>query len=191
MIGKKIGKIIFLVFVFTFISIFIYTKYLKEKPTTLIEDEEIDEIIVSNSNIIDDVKYNTNDADGNEYIITALKGEIDYSDANVIYLTQVKAIINLSNSDSVNITSDFGRYNSENLDTIFSKNVIIDYLDNKITSEYLDFSFQRNSMVISRNVVYYNLDNILKADVLEMNIKSKDTKIFMYEKDEKVNIKSK
>ena len=46
-------------------------------------------------------------------------------------------------------------------------------------------------MVISRNVVYYNLDNILKADVLEMNIKSKDTKIFMYEKDEKVNIKSK
>ena len=106
MIGKKIGKIIFLVFVFTFISIFIYTKYLKEKPTTLIEDEEIDEIIVSNSNIIDDVKYNTNDADGNEYIITALKGEIDYSDANVIYLTQVEAIINLSNSDSVNITSE-------------------------------------------------------------------------------------
>ena len=46
-------------------------------------------------------------------------------------------------------------------------------------------------MVISKNVVYENLENILRADVLEMNIKTKDTKIYMYEKDKKVNIKSK
>ena len=32
-----------------------------------------------------------------------------------------------------------GKYNSENFDTIFSKNVIINYLDNKITGEYLRF----------------------------------------------------
>ena len=37
-------------------------------------------------------------------------------------------------------------------------------------------------MIISRNVVYTNLENILKADVIEINIKTKDTKIFMYEK---------
>ena len=46
-------------------------------------------------------------------------------------------------------------------------------------------------MIISREVVYNNLENILKADVIEMNIKTKDTKIFMYEEKEKVNIKSK
>ena len=33
--------------------------------------------------------------------------------------------------------------------------------------------------------------NILRADALEMNIKTKDTKIFMYEKEKKVNIQSK
>jgi len=77
------------------------------------------------------------------------------------------------------------------LDTIFSRDVIINYLDNKITGEYLDSSIQRNLMIISRNVIYTNLENILKADVIEMNIDTKDSKIFMYKNKEKVNIKSK
>ena len=46
-------------------------------------------------------------------------------------------------------------------------------------------------MLVSRNVIYSNLKNILKADVIELNIKTKDTKIFMYENEKKVNIKSK
>ena len=46
-------------------------------------------------------------------------------------------------------------------------------------------------MIISRDILYNNLDTILKADVIELDIKSKDTKIFMYEKEKKVNIKSK
>ena len=46
-------------------------------------------------------------------------------------------------------------------------------------------------MIISRNVTYNNLKNTLKADVIELNIETKDTKIFMYEKEKKVNIKSK
>ena len=46
-------------------------------------------------------------------------------------------------------------------------------------------------MIISKDVVYNNLKNTLKADVIEINIKTKDTKIFMYEKEKKVKIKSK
>ena len=64
-------------------------------------------------------------------------------------------------------------------------------LENTITGDYLDFSLKRNSMIISRNVIYTNLENILNADVIELNIKTKDTKIFMYEDKKKVNIKSK
>ena len=152
---------------------------------------EPSEEIKYNSNIISNVNYTTKDADGNEYIIRALKGEIDYEKPNVLYLTKVNALVKLKNSNIVKITSDFGRYNSENFDTIFSKNVIIKYLENKITGEYLDFSLGRNSMIISKNVIYSNLENILKADVIEINIETKDTKIFMYEKEKKVNVKSK
>ncbi len=106
-------------------------------------------------------------------------------------MTEINALIKLKNSEYITISSDYGRYNSENFDTIFSKNVIINYLDNKITSEYLDFSLIRNSMIITRDVVYNNLENTLNADVIELDIKTKDAKIFMYEKEKKVNIKSK
>ena len=77
------------------------------------------------------------------------------------------------------IVSDFGKYNSDNFDTIFSKNVLISYLDNKINSEYLDFSMNRNTMVISKNVIFNNLKNILEADVIEMNLKTKDIQLLM------------
>ena len=39
-------------------------------------------------------------------------------------------------------------------------------------------------MIISKNIVFTNLE-ILKADVIELNIKTKDTKIFMYEENKK------
>ncbi len=45
-------------------------------------------------------------------------------------------------------------------------------------------------MIISKNVILENKNNTLKADVIEVNIKSRDIKIFMYEKNKKVNIKS-
>jgi hypothetical protein len=43
---------------------------------------------------------------------------------------------------------------------------------------------------MTKKVIYTNLENILKADALEMNLETKDTKIFMYENQKKVNIKS-
>ncbi len=189
MIEKHIGKIIFIILCFIVVLIVINSKIFEKKDTTLIKPQELENEVYS-SNKIKDVKYTTKDADGNEYIITATEGEIDYSNTNIIYLTNLKAKIKLIDSDDISITSDYGKYNSGNFDTIFSKNVIINYLNNKITGEYLDFSLERNSLLMTKKVVYTNLDNILKADAVEMNPKTKDTKIFMYENQKKVNIKS-
>lgn len=189
MIKKKIGKIIFIILCFIIILILINSKFFEKKDISQIEPQ-VSENEVYSSNKIKDVKYKTKDADGNEYIIRAEVGEIDYSNTNIIYLNNINALIKLKDSDDISITSDYGKYNSENFDTIFSKNVIINYVNNKITGEYLDFSLKRNSLLISKRVVYRNLDNILKSDAIEMNIKTKDTKIFMYENQKKVNIKS-
>ncbi len=186
MIKKKFVKI-FLIF---FLIIFFISIKLFKKSTDKV-DLNSQEDVVYNSNIIKDVEYTTKDKDGNEYYLKAGQGEIDFENSNIIYLTDVYALIKLENSENVTIYSDFGKYNSDNYDTIFTKNVIINYLENKITGEYLDFSLERNLMFISKNVIYNNPDNILEADVIEMNIKNKDTKIFTYEEKKKVKIKSK
>ena len=196
MFENKIVKIISLSGLFLIIFAIVYFKFIKKTETIKViseqteQTEETEETVYS-SNIITDVKYTSEDSRGNEYVITALKGEVDYFNTDIIYLTKVIGLIKLKNSHNITIDSDFGKYNTSNFDTIFSKNVIIKYLDNNIIGEYVDFSIERNSMIISKNVIYTNLDNILKADVIEMNLETKDTKIFMYEDKKKVNIKSK
>ena len=189
----KKNKIIKIVFIFLILVsiLLIYLKFLKKNSNIVMNETTVVEEKVYSSNIIENVNYSTKDNDGNEYLITALTGEIDYANPNIIYLTNVKAEIKLSNSDNIVVVSDFGKYNTDNFDTIFSINVIIKYLENKIVSEYLDFSMNRNTMIVSKNVIFTNFDNILEADVIEMNLKTKDTKIFMHEESKQVNIKSK
>ena len=191
MLKSKVIKIFLTLFILFLVSFFVYFKFFKKTETQNTSETQTNEEINYSSNIIKDVEYTATDVDGNEYIINAIQGEIDFTNSNILYLTKVNALITLNDSTTITITSDYGKYNTDNLDTIFSKNVIIKYLENKILGEYLDFSIERNSMIISRNVKYTNLENILKADVIEINLKTKDTKIFMYENENKVNVRSK
>ena len=187
---KNVFKVFFSILLILLVIYFLYENFFKFEEVKITEKVAEEEVIYK-SNIIENVNYVTKDKDGNEYIINASQGEIDYSSPNIIYLTKINAVVNLIEGSLITITSDYGRYNSDNFDTIFTKNVIIKYLENKIKGEYVDFSLERNSMTISKKVIYSNLDNILNADVIEINIKTKDTKIFMYEDKKKVNIKSK
>ena len=155
----------------------------EEKKETIKEN-------IEKSNVLKDVEYNSKDSSGNVYILKASEGIIDQNNTNIIYLTSIKAIIELEGYNSIDISSNFGKYSIDNFDTIFSKNVIIKYLDNIIMGEYLEFSLNKNLMTISRNVIFKNNKSSLKADVIEVDIKTKDIKISMYEENKKINIKS-
>ena len=195
---KIILSTFLLIFFFTFL-IFFYTKssndknlIKKEKVVKLVENENI-EILnekIESLNIIEDVSYSAKDTRGNEYFLKAREGTIDQNESNFIFLKSVKAIIDLKDYKLIEISSDFGKYDINNYDTIFSKNVIITYLDNIITGDYLDFSWDKNLMLVSRDVILKNNKNSLQADVIEMDIEKRDIKIFMYEDSKKVNIKT-
>ena len=190
---KKIFLKVLLILLLITITLFVYSEYFKKKKSLLSKPlnitTEIDEEAVYNSNIIKDINYTSRDLKGNEYILVAKEGEIDLDNSDIIFLTNVTAYIKLiKNSELIVITSNYGKYNTINYDTIFSKNVKIDYVDNIITGDYLDFSMMKNLLIISRNVVYKNLENTMKADVIELDTTTKDTKIFMYNSNEQVNV---
>ena len=175
------------------ITLFVYSKYFRKDNNllskTVVPPTVIEEEVVYNSNIIKDINYSSIDLRGNEYILVAKEGEIDLGNSDIIFLTDVTAYIKLvKNSELITITSNYGKYNTINYDTIFSKNVKIDYVDNIITGDYLDFSMMKDLLIISRNVVYKNLDNTMKADVIKLDTTTKDTKIFMYNSNEQVNL---
>ena len=186
---KKILKISFIIFIIIFSILVTYYKYLKKNEIVTNKNLEISEKNFVNSNIIKDIKYSSTDLQGNEYIILAEEGEIDLNNTDIIFLKNVNAFIKIfKNKETITISSNYGKYNTASYDTIFSKNVKIDYIKNKITSNYLDFSMANNLLIISKNVVYTNQENILKADVIELNIITKDTKIFMHNSKDQVSI---
>ena len=187
---KIVLRICYLIIFFLIFLLIVYLSS-KDKKKIVIDDATIiEEENYTTANILKNVKYSAKDINGNQLMIEALGGEIDSFNKNIIFLTDVKATIILANSETIAITSKFGKYNINDFDTIFSKNVIIDYINNKITGDYLDFSLGRNSLIASKNIIYTNDKNILKADVITMDLKTKDIKIHMHENKKKVNIKS-
>ena len=189
--NKKTGLQTIIILFIVIISLWFYLKYFTKnfedvKETRVIE--KIDENQNSTSTYIDDINYVSTDTKDNKYQITAEQAEIKVENSDVMFLRDVVAFIYIKDSDNVKITSNFGKYNSKNYDTIFSENVIVIYPGHKITSEYLDFSFLSNLGTFTENVVYTGEKTNLFADKIEMNLTTKDTKIFMNDTEKKVLI---
>jgi len=174
------------------ISLLFYFKYFNKNPKNLQENiitSKTSNDKNSSSNYIDYINYISTDSKGNKYQITAKQAEIDLDNPDTMFLEDVIAYIFMKKSDTIKITSNFGKYNSQNYDTIFSKNVIITYPGHKITGDYSDFSFLKNLGTISTNVIYAGDKRDLFTDRIEINLTNKDTKIFMNDNSKKVLIK--
>ena len=189
--NKKTGLQAIMVFVIILISLWFYLKYFTEnfkdvKKTLAIE--KVDENQNSTSTYINDINYVSTDVRGNEYQITAKLAEIKIENSDLMFLSDVVAFVFIKDKDTVKITSNFGKYNTNNYDTIFSENVIVIYPGHKVTGEYLDFSFLTNLGVFTTNVIYTGEKTNLFADKIEMNLTTKDTKIFMNDAGKKVLI---
>ena len=189
--NKKTGLQIVMALIIIFISLWFYLKYFTKnfediKETRVIK--KIDENQNSTSTYIDDINYVSIDTKGNKYQITAKQAEIKIENSDLMFLTDVVAFVFIKDKDTVKITSNFGKYNTKNYDTIFSENVIVVYPGHKVTGEYLDFSFLTNLGVFTTNVIYTGEKTNLFADKIEMNLTTKDTKIFMNDNGKKVLI---
>ena len=168
--NKKTGLQVVMVLIIILISLWFYLKYFTKnfedvKKTQVIE--KIDKNQNSTSTYIDDISYVSTDVKGNKYQINAKQAEIKIENADIMFLTDVVAFIFIKDSDTVKITSNFGKYNTINSDTIFSKNVIVLYPGHKITGEYLDFSFLTNLGVFSTKLF------ILGTKQMDLQIKLK------------------
>ena len=184
-------KIIILLITIFFISALLFFSKKFSEDTNIVKKESDKKTDISySSSFIENVKYESQDIKGNKYIIKASLGEIDYQNPNIIFLSDVEGIIKLVNKNDIIIKSEFGKYNINNNDTIFSKKVKIEHANDKIFGDYLDFSTTKNLMLLSKNVTYSSLSSMIKADAVEIDLETKKTKIFMYESKNKVKIKN-
>jgi len=190
---KKIFiQLLLLIILFTivFSTFFLYfNKKENLKISNLPIVEEKDSLIDDKTGtLIKDISYSFYDSAGNYYELLSNVGKVDINNSVKIFMTNVVATIYLVDSSPVKITSKYANYNKINHETGFFENVKVTHLIHKATSENLDISFNDNMASMYNNIVYNKPGTKLKADRLEIDLITKNSKIFMDNKTEKIKI---
>ena len=192
MYKKVIIQFLLLIILFSLI-ISVFLLYFNKKENlneTNIEtvkniDSEIDK---ETGTLIKDINYSFYDQSGNYYELFAELGKMDLKNSDKMFMTNVTATIYLKNSSPIIIVSKYANYNKINHETNFFENVKMTHLIHNATSENLDISFSNNKASMYNNIVYKKPGTHLNADRLEIDLITKNTKIFMDNKSEKIKI---
>ena len=174
-----------------FVSMYLYKigNIKKSSKTSKIETA-MDKLSISKDmlTLMEDIKYFSKDAYGNVFEINSSTGKTDLKNDDIINMENVNAKIYLKDRDVIYITSDYAKYNRNTFETNFHRNVKLIYLDHKISGDNLLLFFQNNLISMSNNIIYNNQETKLEADRIELNISTKEIKILMYDKEEKIKI---
>ena len=178
------------IFIIVFSTFFLYfNKKEKLKISNLPINKEKETLIDDETGtLIKDINYSFSDSSGNYYELLSEVGKVDINNSDKIFMTNVLATIYLVDSSPVKITSKHANYNKINHETSFFENVKVTHLIHKATSENLDISFKNNIASMYNNIVYNKPGTNLKADRLEIDLITKNSKIFMDNKTEKIKI---
>jgi len=171
------------VFLIFFSIYLIYFKDISEIETpTLTQENENQE------NILVNITYESIDSSGRKYIIKAESGMLDGEKPDLINMINVKAKIILLDNSIIYISSLKAEYNTVNYDTKFQKDIKLNFLENDIFCDNLNILFKDNLLEAYNDLIYTNLDIILRADKIEIDLLTKNSKIFNFDEN-KVEIK--
>ncbi len=207
--GKKnliqvILLILLILVTFLFLNVYYKTdKSLKSSKKIEIENPE-ETKSNDGKNIIQDIKYTSNNNNGDIFEILADYGEPSTEIDDLMFLTKVVANITLKNKSDIKLTSDYANFNTKTFETTFINNVKIFRNDETILGNELYLVFdqsdalsqnaadaEKNLIRISHDVIVKKPGYMLKADVIEIDLITKNTKVYMINEKDKVQANSK
>ena len=201
----------FLLILLLIVSFFIFNYYLKKnednnqlsKQSTKIEENTNTS---NKGNIIEDIKYISSNIKGDIYEIFADYSEASIENPDLMFLKNVKANIKLKNKEIIFLTSDYADFNSKSFETTFIDNVKITRKNETITGDELYLVLESNKknnqiednkskkeeniLRMSHNILVQRPGSTLKADVIEIDLITKNLKIYMLDKNNKVSVKT-
>ncbi len=200
---KTLVQVILLIFLII-ITFFVFKNYYikSETKSNLKNTENMNsknKLEESNKNLIKDISYTANNNKGDIYLLLADYGEIYLDNQELMFLTEVNGKITLKDGEIISIKSDFANFNTKTFETTFINNVIVKRVDEKITGDELYLILEKeeiegqakrdseeNLIRMSRNVLYKKPGYNLSADILEVDLITKNIKIYMIDKYKKV-----
>ena len=200
---------IFLLILLILITFSVFNVYYKTdktlKSSKKIEMENPDETKLNEGkNIIQDIRYTSNNNNGDVFEILADFGEPSLEIDDLMFLTKVVANVTLKNESDIKLTSDYANFNTKTFETTFINNVKIFRDDETILGNELYLVFdqsnalsqnaadaEKNLIRISHDVIVKKPGYTLKADVIEIDLITKNTKVYMINEKDKVQANSK
>ena len=208
MLRKKILIQSFLVLLLIFLNFVVFNYYyqndFKKDETNLKKNnDEKKDTQVNKDDLIENLKYTSNNSKGDIYELFADFGKADLEKPNLMFLTNVKGTIKSKNKSDVLLVSDYANFNTKNFETTFISNVKISRNDEIITGNELylvldleendekdNLNKEENLLRMSDDVSFVKPGYSLKADVVEIDLITKDSKIYMKDNVKKVTATS-
>ena len=175
---------VFLIFLALLISGIFYFKYFHKSNTSKIVsvgEKKIDKNDTTIGNTVKDILYESIDSEGNNYVINSDFGTFNDKNQEEILMTNVTTTIIFKTGNQVNLKSKKAKYNTVNSNTNFFDNVYLKFLNHSINSDNIDVLFTDSKLEAYNNLVYRNSDINLVADKVELDLLTKDSKIFMFD----------
>lgn len=210
---KKTLIQILLFFLLILLSFFIFIKYFNKSSLInenndkdLLQSSE-DKNIINKKDLLENVKYTSNNVQGDIFELKADFGESNLDKPNLMFLTNVKGEIIFKDNKKPNIIlrSKFANFNTVSFETTFIDSVKITRSDEIITGDELYLILdhedenlnniaseqkEENLIRMSNNIFFKKPGYTLKADILEIDLITKNTKIYMNNSLGKVKITS-
>ena len=192
---KKKGLQLSLIILLILSSVFFYQKFFMVKidlaEKTIDKKNLVNKIEIDGSNLIESLRYISQDLMGNTYVINAESAKFEESETDNIFLFKVNAEIIRKDSEVIRIYSESANYNKKNNDTVFKDNVNIEYTDQIIKAGIVKLNFSQNLIEIIENVYYMNSNTKIYADKIELDYLRKTMRISMVNKSDNVQISGK
>tara|TARA_B100000575_G_C23124448_1_gene651228 strand:- start:315 stop:944 length:630 start_codon:yes stop_codon:yes gene_type:complete len=199
---KSILQIFIILFLFL-VSTLIYKFYYNQDDQKSTQTDKLESLENKTDNegqnLIKDIKYISNNSQGDIYEIIANYGETSLENPNLMFLTNVTGNIIFEKKDNIKLISDYANFNTKTFETTFINNVKIFRGEETITGNELylildqdeelitkDPEIDQNLIRISYNVMFESPGYTLKADIIEIDLITKNMKIFMNNKIKKV-----
>jgi len=185
---KKIFIQILLIILILIIFFGVYQRYFKKIVD--LNDPVLEQDSSKQDNNLINITYESVDNTGRKYIISAESGLINEKEPDLIFMTNVSAEIFLLDKSTIYIESQKAEYNSLNYDTKFQDNIKLEFKEHNVFCDNLNIFFKDNLLEAYNNLTYKNLNIIMTADKIELDLLTKNSKIFNYNEN-KVKIEKK
>ena len=198
----------FLILALILLNFVVFNFYYKadyNKDQTDLKNKEIEEkgSNLKNNDLIENLKYTSNNSRGDIYELFADFGEANIENPDIMFLTNVNGRIKSKNKPDVLLTSKFANFNTKTFETTFIDDVKISRHDEIITGDELYLVLDRdkndfkenldkeeNLLRISNNVSFKKPGYSLEADIVEIDLITKNSKIYMKNGIKKVSVTS-